>query len=93
MVLIDERTGHERKTHPVIVMATDSFMSGWGEAEGGMSYAGWACTYENQYIVERWVRNRSDMKRVRIVGNDYKPRAQCKHCHIYIVKNGHPALS
>ena len=91
MTIKDDRTGHQRTTHPVIVVGTDSFLSGWGEATGGKSYAGWACRYEDQYKVERWVRKREDIKRVRIVGSDYKPQG-VGHCHIYVVTPGHPAL-
>ena len=35
MKLVDDRTATEKTTHPVIVMGTDSFMSGWGESGGG----------------------------------------------------------
>ena len=94
MTFVDDRTGHQRKTHSVIILGTDSFLSGWGEAKGGSSYAGWACKPEDQYEVERWVRRRGDMKRVRVVESDYKPQGgKHGHCHIYVVENGHPALS
>lgn len=89
---VDDRTNEQKKTHPVVVMATDRFLSGWGGAAGGASYAGWACRYEDHFAVERWVRSRSDAARVRIVGSDYRPGAGCAHCHIYVVDEGHPAL-
>ena len=92
MKLDDDRTGHQRTTHPVIIIGTDRILSGRGKAEGGTSYAGWACRYKDQYKVERWVRRRGDMKRVRIVGTEYKP-AGVGHCHIYVVEAGHPALN
>jgi len=88
----DDRTEEERLTHSCIVVGTDSFMSGWGRARGGVSYAGWACRYDDMNKVERWVSSRSDMKRVRVVGSDYRPRGT-GHCHIYVVNEGHPALS
>ena len=93
MIFIDDRTEHQKKTHCLIVLATDSFMSGWGRAEGGSSYAGWSCEPINERAVERWVRNRGEMKRVRIVSGNYKPPNVEGHCHIYVVENGHPALS
>jgi hypothetical protein len=32
------------------------------------------------------------MKRVRVVGSDYRPGRYCAHLHIYVVKEGHRAL-
>jgi len=92
MERVDDRTKEQRKTHPIIVAGTDSFMSGWGKAKGGISYAGWACKHEDLPKVEQWVRSRSEMKRVRIVSNDWKPRGT-GHTHIYLVGPKHPALS
>ena len=94
MNLRDDRTEAERKTHTVIVLGTDSFMSGWGEcANGGVSYAGWACRYEDVDKVERWVQSRSEMKRVRIVDGNYRPSSRVDgDCHIYVVNDGHRAL-
>lgn len=89
MIRKDDRTPDERKTHTILVVGTDSFLSGWGEASGGLSYAAWACTSEQLPRVERWVRSRSDMKRVRIASDPYRPR--CKHLHVYVVDNEHPA--
>ena len=87
----DDRTREQKQTHGWIVVGTDSFMSGWGKASGGASYAGWACRWEDVNKVERWVESRSEMKRVRIVGSDYRPRGN-GHCHIYVVGPEHPAL-
>jgi hypothetical protein len=79
----DDRSDKQKKTHTLAVVGTDSFMSGWGGAEGGMSYAGWACTYEDLDATERMVLARRDMKRVRIVSLDgYRPSAA--HTHIYV---------
>ena len=85
MKIVDDRTEAQKKTHSTIVVGTDSFMSGWGEAKGGLSYAGWACKESEVNACESMVRNRNEMKRVRIVGNDYKPSCQ-GHCHIYVYK-------
>ncbi len=81
--LVDERTEEQRQTHKLAWVGTDTFMSGWGGAEGGMSYAGWACTSEDEYQCERMVRGRNDMQRVRLVLLDsYRPNAA--HTHIYV---------
>ena len=86
MILKDDRTEEQKKTHTTIVLATDSFMSGWGEAEGGKSYAGWATEEGTINACESWVRQRGDMQRVRIVAGDYKPPSGAGHCHIYVWK-------
>jgi hypothetical protein len=94
MIYQDDRTPEEKKTHDWIVLMTDSFLSGWGRAKNGLSYAGWATTYENLDKVETWVRSRSDARRVRIVKGYYRPKANsaCAHCHIYVVGPGHSSL-
>ena len=85
MEFVDDRTEEQKKTHPYIFGGTDSFMSGWGGAEGGSSYAFWACTQEDWSYCKSYVLNRGDLKRVRQVSNDYKPNARnCAHCHVYI---------
>ena len=92
MEYIDDRTEQERETHQLAWVGTDTFLSGWGEAAGGLSYAGWACTPATDSRVERWVRNRGDMQRVRLVALDgYRP--DCAHCHIYVVNSGHPSIN
>lgn len=91
MKYVDDRTPEQKKTHYVIIAATDSFMSGWGGAAGGTSYAGWACKPEHQDRVWRWVKARPEMKRVREVVSSWRPRGQ-GHCHIYVVDDNHPAL-
>jgi hypothetical protein len=91
MKIQDDRAPEEKITHFIIVVGTDSFMSGWGEAKGGVSYAGWACTPEQYDRVLNWVSNRSEMKRVRIVGNSWRPKG-IGHTHIYVVHDNHPAL-
>ena len=80
----DDRTIEQRATHNWAVVGTDPFMSGWGRAENGPSYAAWATTADNLENVEYWVRSRGDMHRVRIVNlNDYRPR-HAAHLHIYV---------
>jgi len=70
-------------------------MSGWGKAEGGKSYAVWACKMDDRSKVFDWVTNRSDMKKVREVyspeSSPYQPRG-IGHCQMYAVTDEHPSL-
>ncbi len=84
MIFQDDRTPEQKKTHTLIWLMTDRFMSGWGKAEGGSSYAGWAFEPKNQNGIESWVRSRSDAKNVRLVMGDYRPPSGPGHCHIYV---------
>lgn len=84
MILQDDRTPEQRATHTMIVLATDPGMSGWGLAQGGPSFAGWACKPGYLNACESMVRQRGDMRRVRIVAGDYKPKGGAGHCHIYV---------
>lgn len=84
----DDRTPEQRQTHTHLVVGTDPFMSGWGEAEYGVSYAAWACKdYNDAKKVQEWVERRSDMKRVRQVYDPpsapYRPSGR-GHLHIYV---------
>lgn len=83
MEMQDDRTPEQKKTHTLIVVGTDKFMSGWGKATGGVSYAGWACTPDLLPTVEARIRARGDMKRVRVVSGNYRPSGN-GHCHIYV---------
>jgi hypothetical protein len=68
---IEER--REIPTAPFYVLANDSFMSGWGPARGMTNTVILPCdTYAEAETVEHNAKARSDMKRVRIVGE--KPR-------------------
>jgi hypothetical protein len=79
----DDRTPEQRITHPIVVYGRDRFMSGWGGARGGYSWAGWACRREDVDRAERWVRGRSDMNYVRVGGD--RPRGrQVAHVHVYV---------
>lgn len=93
MIYEDDRTDEQKRTHRVLVIGTDSFLSGWGGAEGGASYAAWACTPDDEYAVTRWVENRGDMKRVRVTRDPYRPGRNCAHLHIYVVGENHPAVA
>lgn len=91
MKLVDDRTPEQKKTHYIIIAATDSFMSGWGECKNGTSYAGWACKPEDSDKVWHWVKSRREMKRVREVVGSWRPRGN-GHTHIYVVDDNHPAI-
>lgn len=91
MIMQDDRTDAEKLTHTTLIAGTDSFMSGWGQAEGGKSIAVWACEEGELSRVLSWADQRSDMKRVRRVYDPYKPHGE-GHCHIYVVRFGHVAL-
>ena len=96
MIHRDDRTPEQRATHTWLVIGTDSSLSGWGEAASGASVAAWACRQADRLRVLRWVRARSEMKRVREVseagGRCYRPRAAA-HFHVYVVRPGHPSLA
>ena len=91
MQITDTRTPEQHQTHRLLVVGTDTFLSGWGAAEGGPSYAAWACTAEDSLAVLRWVRARGDMRRVRVVYGTWQPRG-AGAAHVYVVTPGHVAL-
>lgn len=91
MMIEDDRTPEQRKTHPILIIGIDSFMSGWGKASSGNSYAAWACRPGDESRVLAWVENRGHIKRVRVTRDPYRPRG-AGHCHIYVVDEGHPAI-
>jgi hypothetical protein len=80
----DDRTETQRETHRWAVIGTDPFMSGWGGAQGGASYAGWACTSADADACLRMVRRRGDMLRVRLVSLPGYRASGAAHCHIYV---------
>lgn len=70
MVMGKIRDDRESKRKPRLgyVVATDSFMSGWGEAERGKSYYALAADTEDEaYTVMENLKDRPEMKRVRYV--------------------------
>lgn len=94
MDLEDDRTDAQRRTHTVLVVGTDTFMSGWGKATGGTSYAAWACEPSDMQAVWRWVKGREEMKNVRLVRTTWRPKG-VGHAHIYVVdrEKNHPSLA
>lgn len=91
MIINDERTKEEKISHPVLVTATDRFMSGWGGAKGGASKCAWACRREDASAVLAWVENRDEMKYVNVHYNGWSPR-NAAHVSYYVVGEDHPAL-
>jgi len=84
VTLVDDRTDEQRKTHKLAVIGTDTFMSGWGQADSGLSYAGWAFKDGDEEKCLSAVEGRSDMKRVRVVILDGYRATGATHCHIYV---------
>jgi len=67
----------------IYMVATDSFMSGWGKASGGKSYYAVACSdHIVAADVERRMRARSEFKRVR---DNLKPPRLGPNDHLHIV--------
>ena len=91
MIRQDDRTVEQKKTHTVLVTATDKFMSGWGQAKDGLSMCAWACEPKHYDKVFKWVSNRNEMKHINYHINNWDPK-NCKHLHIYVVSENHPAL-
>ena len=73
-VRIDNRTDEEKAATVGFVVATDSFMSGWGQAAGRSIFAVPIRSWQEADTVERNMKNRSEMKRVRVVGKNWRPR-------------------
>jgi len=91
--IVDDRTDEQLVTHSWLVIGTDRILSGWGGASGGYSYAAWACRPDDRAKVLHWVSSRTDMKRVREAGSNYRPSGACAHLHIYVVDENHPSLA
>jgi hypothetical protein len=83
MQIQDDRTPEQRATHTCLVVGTDRFMSGWGKARGGKSYAAWACEPAKRNDCLCWVERRGDMQRVRETCDPYRPQGP-GHLHIYV---------
>lgn len=96
MTIQDDRTTAQRSTHQWGVVARDTFMSGWGEAKGGVSRCAWAVPMDTVNIdrVEQWVRSRKEMRYVNVVDlNTYRPPKGTAHFHIYVVEPTDPAAT
>lgn len=94
MITKDDRNETELLTHNWAVVATDKFMSGWGNAKGGKSRVAWAVDHVTKTSeLFKWVSNRSEMKYVSIVNlKNYRAPRGTSHFHIYVANDGHPAF-
>lgn len=89
---VDDRTPEQMKTHTWVIRGLDRFLSNWGKAAKGNSFAGWACKPEHARKVFDWVESRSDMRYV--TATQGRPRFRnAAHVHIYVVDDNHPALA
>lgn len=82
MIYKDDRTIEQHTTHQTVIWGRDKFLSGWGQATGGYSWAGWACKPEDTAACLQWVQSRGDMRYIRVGGSRPKGRA-VKHVHVY----------
>lgn len=96
MTYQDDRTEEQKQTHRWLVVAKDKFMSGWGGAQGGASWCGWACrTFEQMERLKKWVNDRKEMRYVSIrkdEGKRIRTGRSCAHFHLYVADETHPAL-
>lgn len=85
MIVQDDRTPTEVEQTIGFLVATDSFMSGWGEAPGRSIVACPVVSSDDAAAVEKVFDRRSEFKRVRwIAGQHYTPRLRRgDHLHIY----------
>lgn len=96
MEINDDRKPEDMVSHSRIVMAHDTFLSGWGPAENRKSYAAWACRPEDEEAVFEWVSAREEMRKVEVYdgGSNFNPKPQSNDMlHIYVVRDGHPAIN
>jgi len=77
--------------HDCFIGGIDTTLSGWGGAEGGRSFAIWACTYFDADLVMEWVKSRCDIKKPRFIAGSLTTKAN-DHVSVYVVGPGHPAL-
>ncbi|KKN40355.1 hypothetical protein LCGC14_0734070 [marine sediment metagenome] len=73
-VVDDQRTEADKAATVCFVVATDGFMSGWGQAPGRSIFAVPCRSWEESSTVTDNMNHRSEMKRVRLVGLDWRPR-------------------
>lgn len=80
----DDRTPEEKAATVGFVVATDNFMSGWGQAPGRSLVAVPVTSYEDEKAVTEVLERRHEMKRVRFCMKSYRPRLfDGDHLHIY----------
>ncbi len=84
-ILTDDRTEEEVNKTIGFIIATDKFMSGWGDAPGKSVVAIPFVSCEDMEVVRERMERRAEMKRIRVVYNkNYRPRLyKGDHLHIY----------
>ena len=89
MIIKDDRTPEQKKTHVWGVVAKDKFMSGWGMAQNGVSRCAWACSPNADIdTLERRIRARAEMRYINVVNlNTYRPPRGTAHFHIYVERD------
>lgn len=86
--IVDDRTSEEKEKTRGFVVATDRFLSGWGEAAGRSLVAVPFSDADDCARVETRLRLRDEMLRVRIVGPAYRPHLHPgDHLHIYNLRD------
>jgi len=75
-IIDDRRTSEDKAATWGFVVATDSFMSGWGMSPRRSLFAVPVINHKQAEIVLGNMHLRSEMKRSRIVGANYRPRLQ-----------------
>ena len=93
MIIEDDRSEAQKQSHTWLVIGTDKWLSGWGKAEGGKSFAVWACEPRHFRAVTKWAEERGALSRIRWRKRSapYKPSGR-GHTPIYVVEPGHPAI-
>lgn len=88
-IIDDDRNPLEKEQTIGFVVATDSFMSGWGLAKGKSIIAVPFISEEDKEKVLRRIKLRREMKRVRVTyGTSYRPALSLgDHLHIYNTTN------
>jgi hypothetical protein len=80
----DDRTAEEKTATIGFWVATDRFMSGWGEALGTSYVACPVVDWNDADEVEKRFRSRSEFKRVRYCAKNWRPKLHDgDHLHIY----------
>lgn len=96
MILQDDRTPEQKRTHILAIVARDKFMSGWGGARSGFSRCAWAVDPKevNPDRVFNWVKSRSEMKYVNLVDlRTYRAPRGTAHFHVYVCEPGDSAAT
>ena len=93
MKVQDDRRPEDMAKPHLIVMATDKALSGWGGAENGKSYAGWAVGPDDIDAVVDWLKSRPEMANVRTVSKDYRPDSRANGGHVHIYRSKMPEIT